>query len=430
MANPTIVDNDRNDSATPTYVASELQRLVDSLAQRLGRSVAIDDAHIRILAYSAHVDEVDTARTSSILCRTVPTDLYNHVVDHGASRAHDVFTVPARHEYGMSVDRIGMPIRHGRNLHGYLWLLGSDGPVSDRNVAVLREASCQAALLLHRGSNFGEGIRARERELVRDLVASEEALRFEAADALIEEELVTAGTVTALVVTVDHEYGTPLGDETRQALRTTIEYARRRLPPGRTLTLDRPDHSLLLAVFPPGRQSSIDHSVCELASAMYDRLAVEAPAVGFARACVGIGTTQERLSDAGHSYTEARQAATTGNITGSLGNTVAYSQLGVYALLAKIPRAELAECLHPGVQLLLDPAAKHDELVVTIRAYLDNAADVQRTAQQLHIHRATLYYRLKRVEEITGLDLSDGNDRLSAHLSLKLALLFSGPDHP
>ena len=41
-------------------------------------------------------------------------------------------------------------------------------------------------------------------------------------------------------------------------------------------------------------------------------------------------------------------------------------------------------------------------------------------ARALHLHRATLYRRLARVEEITGLDLSRGDDRLLAHLGLRL----------
>jgi len=36
------------------------------------------------------------------------------------------------------------------------------------------------------------------------------------------------------------------------------------------------------------------------------------------------------------------------------------------------------------------------------------------------MHRATLYRRLERVEEITGLDLERGDDRLLAHLGLRL----------
>lgn len=61
--------------------------------------------------------------------------------------------------------------------------------------------------------------------------------------------------------------------------------------------------------------------------------------------------------------------------------------------------------------------------------YLDTAGDAKRTVAQLHIHRATLYYRLRRIEELTDLDLSRGDDRLAAHLSLKLARLV-GPLRP
>ena len=39
------------------------------------------------------------------------------------------------------------------------------------------------------------------------------------------------------------------------------------------------------------------------------------------------------------------------------------------------------------------------------------------------MHRATLYRRLERVEEITGLDLERGDDRLLAHLGLRLLKL-------
>ena len=41
-------------------------------------------------------------------------------------------------------------------------------------------------------------------------------------------------------------------------------------------------------------------------------------------------------------------------------------------------------------------------------------------ANALSMHRATLYRRLERVEEITGMDLQNGDDRLLAHLGLRL----------
>jgi DNA-binding PucR family transcriptional regulator len=42
---------------------------------------------------------------------------------------------------------------------------------------------------------------------------------------------------------------------------------------------------------------------------------------------------------------------------------------------------------------------------------------------RLHVHRSTVYQRLRRVEELTGLRLSRGDDRLHAHLSLRIGML-------
>lgn len=75
----------------------------------------------------------------------------------------------------------------------------------------------------------------------------------------------------------------------------------------------------------------------------------------------------------------------------------------------------------PVVHALLSPA--HRELARTAEIYLDCAGQAGRTAAELGIHRQTLYYRLSRVEQLTGLDLDDGEDRLLLHMALKGARL-------
>jgi DNA-binding PucR family transcriptional regulator len=55
--------------------------------------------------------------------------------------------------------------------------------------------------------------------------------------------------------------------------------------------------------------------------------------------------------------------------------------------------------------------------------FLDHAGQAGRTAAELGIHRQTLYYRLSRVEKLTGLSLTDGEDRLLLHMALKGARL-------
>lgn len=401
----------------------ELQRLVDSLGSRLGRSVAIDDPHIRLLVHTAHTGQVDAARMGSIMRRSVPAEVTDYVKAHGAAQATDVFIVPACPAIGLELERIGMPIRYEESLLGYLWLLGSDGPVPVEHADAVREAAGQAALILHRDYLLGEVSRSRERELVRDLVSADDGLRAEAVDALVEEDLVVAGPVSALVATLSHDSSEPLGEQGRLALHAAVDRGRRRLPPMRALTLNRPDHSLLLAIWPGARAATVDTAFGELAACVHEGLASELGAVAAPSCWVGVGGTRPRLTEARCSYLEARQAADVARITGVLGPVVSYSRLGVYALLAKLPPDQLAEGIHPGIRLLLGADSGHQDLAETLQAYLDNAGEVQRTAAHLHIHRATLYYRLRRIEELTALDLSRGDDRLAAHLSLKLARL-------
>jgi len=75
----------------------------------------------------------------------------------------------------------------------------------------------------------------------------------------------------------------------------------------------------------------------------------------------------------------------------------------------------------PAVQELLRPT--HRELARTAEVFLDCAGQAGRAAAALGIHRQTLYYRLSRVERLTGLDLDEGEDRLLLHMALKTARL-------
>src|SRR5690606_10864407 len=62
----------------------------------------------------------------------------------------------------------------------------------------------------------------------------------------------------------------------------------------------------------------------------------------------------------------------------------------------------------------------YEDLTETARTYLDLAGNVQKTAETLHIHRQTVCHRLCRIEALTELSLTDGQDRLTLHLALTL----------
>lgn len=107
-----------------------------------------------------------------------------------------------------------------------------------------------------------------------------------------------------------------------------------------------------------------------------------------------------------------------------------WTELSADALLAQVPRQVWGDALLPAgvARLLADPGAA--TLLPTLSAFLDCAGEVQRTAVRLSVHRATLYYRLGRIEQISGLNLRDGRDRLLLHLTLRLHQLHGTPEVP
>jgi hypothetical protein len=61
---------------------------------------------------------------------------------------------------------------------------------------------------------------------------------------------------------------------------------------------------------------------------------------------------------------------------------------------------------------------EHGELAHTLRTLFECRLDRTATSAALHVHRNTLAYRLKRIEEITGLDLASPRDLACVYVAL------------
>ncbi|MEZ0050135.1 purine catabolism regulator [Mycobacterium sp. MAA66] len=83
------------------------------------------------------------------------------------------------------------------------------------------------------------------------------------------------------------------------------------------------------------------------------------------------------------------------------------------------------------VQRWLGPLVEHDAvhrtgLVETLEAFLDNQRSWQRTAAAMNVHRQTVLYRVRKVEELTGAQLSDTADIAQLWLALRSRDLLEG----
>ncbi len=108
---------------------------------------------------------------------------------------------------------------------------------------------------------------------------------------------------------------------------------------------------------------------------------------------------------------------------GSQEGVLAFEQTGAYRLLLSSMTDNPAE-LQRFFAETVEPLVAYDEqyeteLLQTLETFLEADGNVAGTAQRLFTHRHTVYYRLERVRELTGLDVSSSDGREKLSLGLK-----------
>lgn len=158
----------------------------------------------------------------------------------------------------------------------------------------------------------------------------------------------------------------------------------------------------------------------EIAEQIRTRLVGDMPAM-----IVAIGKEAATLTGWSRSLREAEQALMIGRQLLDNSRVLDFNDLGVYRLLLLLRESsELWEFYRHTLQPLVEYDRRQDAersgLVRTLEVFFENLGNLAQTAESLHVHRNTLLYRLKRVHEITNLDLDDSEERLALWLALKV----------
>lgn len=123
------------------------------------------------------------------------------------------------------------------------------------------------------------------------------------------------------------------------------------------------------------------------------------------------------------SYQSARTAARIGRARHPRGNRFSYYEQALPVLLSGLGSGWQAAQLKLPIARLQAQDKSKELLRRTLDAWFTHDGHPAATAEALHIHRNTLDYRLRRIGEITGLDLGRLEDRFLLYVS---ALLTDG----
>jgi len=376
------------------------QDVVDELAGALGRSVLMGDPNHRLIAASAQGKDIDHMRAMNVFQREAPPEQKAYFESIRLNEAHQAVTVPLGHLGGR--DRLAVPVRdNDRHLATFWLIVGDLPPLTGSDFSAI-----EAAVSVTRGL-LGPASTEREPgtgDIMGMMLASDSSERRHAFDEAVARRRLERGEHTVVfAVDIPMEIGTL----DRLSFARYISSAR-----SSSLSYIGERKDLLLFV---GRGSDMAESEA-LIRAEAELRSIPVLAIGTAH--------HNRLApDLADAAEQAEMAASIVGAVPQLGGIGDISALGVWALLASVvgDRSHL-KVFSPAAYALCvdgDETQRH-----TIEVYLDGACHVGDVCEVLHIHRATLYYRLDRMPQSVKDALDDGAQRSALHMCLKLIRLW------
>ncbi|WP_030617015.1 PucR family transcriptional regulator [Streptomyces fulvoviolaceus] len=405
----------RENARVTSEFKGDYEELVDEISELLGVPATLENRDFELIAFGAYDSEgdldpsaLDPVRTRSILTRRSTATVRTWFEGFGITRATGPVRIPPTPEAGVYRGRICLPVRHRGVVLGYVWLLESDPGPTEHQLTAAMAVTVRIGALLADEAQHGADL---SREL-RAVLTAERGWQGDMAVAALRTALGTRGDGPHAVVCVAPW---PSADPDDAPSPRTVPHttALCTVPWGTT--------GQSLAVLVRLRSPEVRTPALTAASRLLGEGArtagVGEPRGGSARTA-GVGDPRVGLAELPAAWQEASAAARAALAEPRLGPVAEWASIGPYRLLTSLP----PETAHDSaVRPLLSPT--HRELARTAEIYLDCAGQAGRTAAELGIHRQTLYYRLSRVEQLTGLDLDDGEDRLLLHMALKGARL-------
>ncbi|WP_055505509.1 PucR family transcriptional regulator [Nonomuraea pusilla] len=394
----------------------DLFSLANAVCALLDAPVTIEDRSSRVLAFSGRQEEADPGRVETVLGRQVPPRYRRMLEDRGVFKQLYQGREPVYIELdGDSINRVAMAVRSGDEILGSIWAAVRE-PLTPQRQRALADAAKIVALQLLRERAGADT----QRRLRADLLSTVLAGGADAAEAAGRLGIATQRLCVLAAQLIDPPGVDPAraeGDRQRFCDALALHVAA--IHPKAAAA---PVGSVAYAVLPlnPGDPSRAGDEEARAVHVAQSFLARVGPRH---TANVGVGRLAASLPQVTRSRADADRALRVLRARNATGEAAGYSTVHFESLLlqvADVANAEEQTPTGPYQRLIAHDREHGSELVSTLRAYLDAFGDVNLASAQVHVHPNTFRYRLKRLVEISGLDLSDPDARLTVMLQMRI----------
>jgi hypothetical protein len=382
-----------------------MQMLLDGIASTLSCQVVLDDERQRLLAHTDHDVTADDVRVASILARRASPEIRTWFEQWGILDATEPVRTPA--DSGRQVaPRWVVPLRHEGMLLGFVSVL-DHGRLTREQLEPVMESTAIIAGTLYMARRAEPRVSA----LLQLLVLPPRS--GDGDDVTLDVAVMYPHTGPIAVVTFAARLPNADADGMPELL-AAVRHACQAFPAHTALYAEIAGSVVALV---PLRSDDAITPAARVAEAVVGDTA-DVPGI-----VAGISSAAWTAGSAASAYSESVRALRIPLADPTAAAISSWDHAGAFRALTLLPVAGDVDAIDPRVRALY----AHPQLARTVETFLDNAGDAGATAHQLRIHRATLYQRLTRVSDLYALNIQrSGDDRLAAHIGLRLATLERG----
>ena len=408
-------------------------KIVNEQYSLLQRSLAVHEKLTKIVLEEKGLEAILSTLSALVGCSAVLFDFHGVVLCEAAYRRHlgaeliaDLWGMISdrradRQNFALSMEGVGSgvqvyPVVASHRIGAFLAVVKDSGDFSEYDRIILHNVVTVTALELVKKKAVAETEKRLAGDFFDELIASD----------LYEEEIARRLAFFGLdpqsphlivLVDIDEEQGDGVAAEAAQEVKERLHWTVDEFMARRDvlcISASRSDSVVILVQ--PGKMEA--HEIIRLAGELQAIIGEMLPEVSVS---IGIGRPHRQLIDLRQSYYEASYAIKIRKLKGEPGVIASFDDLGSYGLLLGLQDTLSLEVFYDSV---LGRLQEYDEqnssdLVKSLSCFLEANGHWGDAAEKLYVHRHTLRYRMKRVEEITGRDLNQSQDRMEFWLALK-----------
>ncbi|GLO67926.1 MULTISPECIES: PucR family transcriptional regulator [Oceanobacillus] len=393
-------------------IVTSPNQLADNIADLFECPITIEDSNHHVISYSQHKDDIDQVRISTIINRKVPDKVINAFWKKGYMPklidSDDPVVIPEIQEVGLG-NRIAISVRKQNEILGFIWAHTSDKTFTEAEISLFKEAATYVKkyFLKNRQHNrkSEEGYRDFFWQLLRGDLQNTDDINRQAKQYNIQLQ----DDKTIVVIR--------FSDEVNEQMEKHAYYLSESQVKVNVITRLFDDNDFIMLVGLP-TQSDSKQSLYEFIQQFIHRIGEQ---LNLNNVLGAGGLRYEQPQLIGQSYQQAKNVLKLQQlIPERINDILLYEDLGVLQFIDMLAETRKDEHYYnPYMERLRSYDNRHQtSLLETLDIYLQCDSNVYRAAKKLFVHPNTMNYRLKRIKEVSGIDLKNANQKTNIYLDL------------